>query len=1710
MRIGKIAAGIVACAVACGSVWGGDFDLQQAEFAKYYRAITGTDAPEGIVKFAIDPKISQSGRDAYAITSGWRASPPALVTITGSNLRSVWYGLYDLLERRGGCHWFWDGDVVPKRDTIDFSNLNVHEEARFEYRGLRYFAHRGLTRFQAEHWGPDDWKKEIDWILKRRLNVFMLRIGQDDLFQRTFPDACAYPDPSKPLPGAGKGYNDRSLFWSLQFRGKLRDDLQKYGFDRGLMVPEDYGTMTHWYAPTPLDYIENRKPPFYPGADKRPVNNRVWDVRDNRWIDEYWKMTKTAVETYGKGAPAPRLLHTIGTGERILSKDKKENFKLKVLGLQRFMSRVERDYPDAKLLMPGWDFYFSWSPQEVKDFLKLLDPKKCIVWDYSADQKTGRGAKSNFTKWDVIGKFPYTYSVFLAYEKALDVRADYPIIEERQKLVQNDPFCKGFIFWPESSHTDTLLLRYFTANAWSDKAIPHGEVLDEFCASRYGKNAEAMKSAWKAALPASWLRDWTTTYGDKVLGADFGDVNATRAPEKWRKPVADAEKVFGMLAEMEWKDDFIKRDTIDIARMALDRAICLYRADLSADVAKWRKGKCKVESEKCKVEGGNLVTRARKIAALCDLMADVLALHTDYSLWESYQRLDAVEKIQNPDFSKTLFENASCGYCRSHQYELARHWYAPHFRQVAENLAKAVSAGDRQAKITFNAEQERLALKARPLETLKPTLPRTQESFRRVMRAIASALVVYPVVADGNMDLYLLIGQSNMAGRGKLTADNRVDTDRVFKLDAKGKWQVADEPIHFDKKIAGAGLAASFARAMADRDKDVKIGLIPCAVGGTGIDRWVEGGDLWSNAVARTRVALKSGKLKGILWHQGEHDATPEGVPVWGAKMESMVKSFRREFGDVPFVAGELGRYLKDFRGRGGSKLLWREINAQLHALEGKVPKFRVVSAEGLGANRDKLHFNTEALREFGRRYAAAFLELEEAEKKETFTLQHAEFAKYYKQITGKDAPAGAVRFAIDPKISKSGRDAYSIVSGNAAVAGRPPYHGDEQCRAGSPLPAVTITGSNLRSVWYGLYDLLERRGGCHWFWDGDVVPKRNSIDLSNLDVHEEAHFEYRAIRYFAHRGLTRFQAEHWGPDDWKKEIDWLLKRRLNTFMLRIGQDDLFQRTFPDTCAYPDPAKPLPGTGVAHDDRTLFWSLQYRGKLRDNLQKYAFARGLMVPEDFGTMTHWYSRTPEDFLAKKKPEFIPLANKGPNYQVPNAQVWNIRDDKWVDEYWKMTKTAVETYGKGAPEPRLLHTIGLGERRCYKDKKKNFDMKILALDKFLAKAHTDYPDAKVLLAGWDFYSTWRPNEVKALLPRLDPTRDIIWDYEGDVAPLGHKNNFTNWGLVGKFPYTYSMFLAYENALDVRANYPIIEERQKIVQNDPFCKGFILWPESSHTDPLALRYFTANAWSATPVPHGDVLDEFCASRYGANAELMKKAWKAALPASWLRGWGSNYARYMVGLGFDAGAAPGTIKKWSGPVKEAEAVFGMLADAPWDDEFVRRDAIDIARMVLDRVIALRTMELCRDIAAWRKNGRGDGLVAQAEKIVALNEKMADLLALHTDYSLWETYQRMDAIEKIRNPEFSKTLFENASCPYCRSHQYELARHWYAPHVRKMVERLAKAVAANDRTAKLSEGAEEERRALKARPLESLRPTLPRTEANFRTVLRETQKLLR
>jgi hypothetical protein len=123
---------------------------------------------------------------------------------------------------------------------------------------------------------------------------------------------------------------------------------------------------------------------------------------------------------------------------------------------------------------------------------------------------------------------------------------------------------------------------------------------------------------------------------------------------------------------------------------------------------------------------GNPKVNARKIAALVDGFTDLLALHTDYSLSESMDRLNAIERIRYPGFGRTLFGNAVNGYCASHHYEAFAHLYRPWWRNLAEK-------GEGLNRDTM------LAVYDRPLHEMRPTLERTSENYRAVMIKLAAA-----------------------------------------------------------------------------------------------------------------------------------------------------------------------------------------------------------------------------------------------------------------------------------------------------------------------------------------------------------------------------------------------------------------------------------------------------------------------------------------------------------------------------------------------------------------------------------------------------------------------------------------------------------------------------------------------------------------------------------------------------------------------------------------------------------------------------------------------------------------------------------------------------------------------------------------------------------------------------------------------------------
>jgi peptidoglycan/xylan/chitin deacetylase (PgdA/CDA1 family) len=125
----------------------------------------------------------------------------------------------------------------------------------------------------------------------------------------------------------------------------------------------------------------------------------------------------------------------------------------------------------------------------------------------------------------------------------------------------------------------------------------------------------------------------------------------------------------------------------------------------------------------------------------------------------------------------------------------------------------------------------------------------------------------------------------------------------------------------------------------------------------------------YDDAIARTKLAMQKGVLKGVLWHQGESDNDSLRAAVYLNKLEILIGRLRTELQEpkLPFIAGEIGYFNKA-----------NFINKTINKLPFKVNHTAVVSARDLSDVGDHLHFNTPSARELGKRYAKAIKQVQD------------------------------------------------------------------------------------------------------------------------------------------------------------------------------------------------------------------------------------------------------------------------------------------------------------------------------------------------------------------------------------------------------------------------------------------------------------------------------------------------------------------------------------------------------------------------------------------------------------------------------------------------------------------------------------------------------------------------------------------------------------
>lgn len=232
---------------------------------------------------------------------------------------------------------------------------------------------------------------------------------------------------------------------------------------------------------------------------------------------------------------------------------------------------------------------------------------------------------------------------------------------------------------------------------------------------------------------------------------------------------------------------------------------------------------------------------------------------------------------------------------------------------------------------------------------------------------------------------FLLVGQSNMSGRGFLKEVPMICNEHI-KVIRNGRWQIMMEPINYDRPYAGIGPSASFAAAPSAsfaaawcrKNENEEIGLIPCAEGATTLDDWSVDGPLFEHAILQAKLAQRSSKLEGILWHQGEGECSSGRSKLYHEKFLKILEAFRRELGvpDIPIIIGGIGDYL-------GSGWLGKyfpeypEVNQALLEFASNQKNCYFVTASGLTPNPDGVHLNAVSQRIFGLRYFEAYDKLQ-------------------------------------------------------------------------------------------------------------------------------------------------------------------------------------------------------------------------------------------------------------------------------------------------------------------------------------------------------------------------------------------------------------------------------------------------------------------------------------------------------------------------------------------------------------------------------------------------------------------------------------------------------------------------------------------------------------------------------------------------------------
>ena len=252
---------------------------------------------------------------------------------------------------------------------------------------------------------------------------------------------------------------------------------------------------------------------------------------------------------------------------------------------------------------------------------------------------------------------------------------------------------------------------------------------------------------------------------------------------------------------------------------------------------------------------------------------------------------------------------------------------------------------------------------------------------------------------DPNFHIYICFGQSNMEGSAEIEEQDLNGNARFKVLQSVecenlnrdlGKWYTAKPPL--SHCYAGLSPADYFGKTMIEKlPEEITVGVLNIAIGGCDIrifdkdiyqgydstyteDWFVDKvkayyGNPYERLIEMAKIAKNQGVIKGMLLHQGETNTGDKNWPYYVKKIYlDILGELNLNANAVPLLAGEVVGADQD-----GECALMNPIISELPNV---IPTAYVISSKGCKTSDDRVHFNSEGVRELGKRYAEKMIEL--------------------------------------------------------------------------------------------------------------------------------------------------------------------------------------------------------------------------------------------------------------------------------------------------------------------------------------------------------------------------------------------------------------------------------------------------------------------------------------------------------------------------------------------------------------------------------------------------------------------------------------------------------------------------------------------------------------------------------------------------------------